>query len=92
MPAGFDALARAHCVRHGDRPPAADMQERLSSRPPSLLAGHVQHDAAQPLQILRTIHGFDPCIACAVHVAGPGGARLTVGMRGAPAAERRGRP
>jgi hydrogenase large subunit len=22
----------------------------------------------QPLQILRTIHSFDPCIACAVHL------------------------
>ena len=81
MPAGVDVLARAQGFRRGDRPPAAYMQERLSSRPPSLLAGHVQHDAAQPLEILRTIHGFDPCIACAVHVAVPGGARLTVGMR-----------
>jgi hydrogenase large subunit len=37
--------------------------------------------ALQPIEILRTIHSFDPCIACAVHVAGPGGTRLTVGMR-----------
>jgi hydrogenase large subunit len=22
----------------------------------------------QPLEILRTIHSFDPCIACAVHI------------------------
>jgi hydrogenase large subunit len=22
----------------------------------------------QPLEIIRTIHSFDPCIACAVHV------------------------
>lgn len=27
----------------------------------------------QPLEILRTIHSFDPCIACAVHVADPEG-------------------
>jgi hydrogenase large subunit len=45
------------------------------------LEGHLLHDAAQPIEILRTIHSFDPCIACAVHVAGPGGARLTVGVR-----------
>ena len=32
------------------------------------LAGHVLHDPDQPLEILRTIHSFDPCIACAVHV------------------------
>jgi len=25
-------------------------------------------DAGRPLEILRTIHSFDPCIACAVHV------------------------
>ncbi|WP_295413841.1 nickel-dependent hydrogenase large subunit, partial [uncultured Thiodictyon sp.] len=24
-----------------------------------------------PLEILRTIHSFDPCIACAVHLADP---------------------
>ncbi|MBI5139034.1 nickel-dependent hydrogenase large subunit [Candidatus Nomurabacteria bacterium] len=27
--------------------------------------------ADQPLEILRTIHSFDPCIACAVHVIDP---------------------
>jgi len=37
------------------------------------LAGHVLHDPDQPLEILRTIHSFDPCIACAVHVLEPGG-------------------
>ncbi len=30
----------------------------------------------QPLEIQRTIHSFDPCIACAVHVADPKGAPL----------------
>ena len=45
------------------------------------LVGHVLHDANQPLEILRTIHSFDPCIACAVHVAGPGGERVTVRVR-----------
>jgi [NiFe] hydrogenase large subunit/hydrogenase large subunit len=25
-------------------------------------------DEHQPLEILRTIHSFDPCLACAVHV------------------------
>jgi hydrogenase large subunit len=37
------------------------------------LAGHVLHDPDQPLEILRTIHSFDPCIACAVHVLDPDG-------------------
>jgi Ni,Fe-hydrogenase I large subunit len=25
-------------------------------------------DPARPLEVLRTIHSFDPCIACAVHI------------------------
>jgi hydrogenase large subunit len=49
------------------------------------LAGHVLADPARPIEILRTIHSFDPCIACAVHVAGPGQGRdgLTIRTRGA---------
>jgi hydrogenase large subunit len=45
------------------------------------LAGHLLHDPQQPIEVLRTIHSFDPCIACAVHVAGPGGERVTVRVR-----------
>jgi hydrogenase large subunit len=29
------------------------------------------HDPKQPIEILRTIHSFDPCIACAVHLQDP---------------------
>jgi hydrogenase large subunit len=32
------------------------------------LQGHVLHDPKQPIEVLRTIHSFDPCIACAVHL------------------------
>ncbi len=35
------------------------------------LAGHKLAVVDQPLEILRTIHSFDPCIACAVHVTDP---------------------
>ena len=28
-------------------------------------------DIDQPLEILRTIHSFDPCMACAVHIIDP---------------------
>jgi len=35
------------------------------------LVGHHLHDPKQPIEILRTIHSFDPCIACAVHVSDP---------------------
>ncbi|MDR3107846.1 MAG: nickel-dependent hydrogenase large subunit [Bifidobacteriaceae bacterium] len=38
------------------------------------LAGSGQHplaDPARPLEPLRTIHSFDPCMSCAVHVLDP---------------------
>jgi hydrogenase large subunit len=34
-------------------------------------------DAEKPLEVLRTIHSFDPCIACAVHSIDPQGRELT---------------
>ncbi len=40
------------------------------------LKGHQLHDPKQPIEILRTIHSFDPCIACAVHVTDPDGEEL----------------
>jgi len=40
------------------------------------LKGTRLHDAKQPIEILRTIHSFDPCIACAVHVVDPEGEEL----------------
>jgi len=33
-------------------------------------------DPRQPIEILRTIHSFDPWIACAVHVSNPQGDEL----------------
>ncbi len=40
------------------------------------LAGHAMHDPKQPIEILRTIHSFDPCIACAVHITDPEGEEI----------------
>ena len=40
------------------------------------LKGHKLYDPKQPVEILRTIHSFDPCIACAVHVTDPEGEEL----------------
>jgi hydrogenase large subunit len=40
------------------------------------LKGHHLQDPKQPLEILRTIHSFDPCLACAVHVIDPDGQEL----------------
>jgi hydrogenase large subunit len=42
----------------------------------ALQDNHQLHDAKQPVEILRTIHSFDPCIACAVHVTDPDGEEL----------------
>lgn len=33
-------------------------------------------DPEQPLEILRTIHSFDPCLACSTHVMSPDGEEL----------------
>jgi hydrogenase large subunit len=40
------------------------------------LKGQSIQDPKQPLEILRTIHSFDPCLACAVHVIDPNGEEL----------------
>jgi hydrogenase large subunit len=41
------------------------------------LLGTPMVDPEQPLEILRTIHSFDPCLACASHVIAPDGQELT---------------
>lgn len=33
------------------------------------LMGNPVADPEQPLEVLRTVHSFDPCIACAIHLA-----------------------
>jgi [NiFe] hydrogenase large subunit len=35
------------------------------------LIGTPVADPKKPLEVLRTVHSFDPCIACAVHVIDP---------------------
>ncbi|MDE2304729.1 MAG: nickel-dependent hydrogenase large subunit [Gammaproteobacteria bacterium] len=42
----------------------------------ALMDRHVVYDPKQPLEIQRTIHSFDPCIACAVHVVDAAGEDL----------------
>ena len=45
----------------------------------ALQHNHTLHDPQQPIEILRTIHSFDPCIACAVHLTDPeSGKRIEV--------------
>jgi len=40
------------------------------------LIGQRLADPQKPLEILRTIHSFDPCLACAVHLLDPKGQEL----------------
>ena len=40
------------------------------------LVGTPVVDAEQPIELLRTIHSFDPCMACGVHVVDPRGDEL----------------
>ncbi len=47
----------------------------LSAYEASLL-GTSLANAEQPLEILRTLHSFDPCLACATHLLGPDGSEL----------------
>ncbi len=42
------------------------------------LLGTPMVDPNRPLEILRTIHSFDPCLACSTHVMGPDGRELAV--------------
>ncbi len=41
------------------------------------LVGNPVADPEKPLEVLRTIHSFDPCIACAVHALDPSGKEIT---------------
>jgi len=41
------------------------------------LIGNPVADAEQPLELLRTVHSFDPCIACAVHTVDATGMEIT---------------
>jgi len=46
------------------------------------LLGTPMANAEQPLEILRTVHSFDPCLACSTHVMSPDGEELaTVKVR-----------
>lgn len=54
-----------------------DYKERMGAYE-SILIGIKVSDPNQPLEILRTIHSFDPCIACAVHIIDTNGKELGV--------------
>jgi Ni,Fe-hydrogenase I large subunit len=43
----------------------------------SALVGQPMHDPTLPLEVVRTVHSFDPCLACAVHVLNRNGEELS---------------
>jgi hydrogenase large subunit len=53
-----------------------DMEGNIGAFEAALLDTPIA-DAHQPLEILRTLHSFDPCLACATHVLSPDGEELT---------------
>ncbi|EXJ15715.1 nickel-dependent hydrogenase large subunit [Imhoffiella purpurea] len=48
-----------------------DVADQAGAYEAALQDNHELADVKQPIEILRTIHSFDPCIACAVHLTDP---------------------
>ncbi len=53
-----------------------DAQGQMGAYEAALVDNHPLARPDQPLEILRTIHSFDPCLACGVHVLDAEGALL----------------
>jgi hydrogenase large subunit len=51
----------------------ASPRDKAGARGPieEALIGTPVHDIGQPIEVLRVIHSFDPCLSCAVHVMRP---------------------
>jgi [NiFe] hydrogenase large subunit/hydrogenase large subunit len=54
-----------------------DAQGQMGPYEASLTDNHPLVDPERPLEILRTIHSFDPCMACGVHVLDANGEPVT---------------
>jgi hydrogenase large subunit len=52
-----------------------DAQGQHGAYEAALMGTHMV-DPKRPVEILRTIHSFDPCLACATHVISPDGSEL----------------
>jgi hydrogenase large subunit len=64
VPSTWNASPRDHAGAHG--PYEASLLHTPLARP------------EEPLEVLRTIHSFDPCMACACHAFDPSGKKLGV--------------
>jgi len=54
-----------------------DGQGQMGPYEASLVDNHPLVDPERPIEILRTIHSFDPCMACGVHVLDASGQEVT---------------
>jgi hydrogenase large subunit len=54
-----------------------DGQGQMGAYEAALVDNHPLVNPEQPLEILRTIHSFDPCMACGVHVLDAAGNPIT---------------
>jgi Ni,Fe-hydrogenase I large subunit len=54
-----------------------DAEGQMGPYEAALVANHPLVDPERPLEILRTIHSFDPCMACGVHVLDATGEVIT---------------
>ncbi|GAB6072926.1 nickel-dependent hydrogenase large subunit [Venenivibrio stagnispumantis] len=55
-----------------------DYKGRMGAYEAALVSNTKVANPDQPLEILRTVHSFDPCIACAVHIIDTKGKELGV--------------
>ena len=53
-----------------------DPQNKPGAYEAALQDNHELYDPEQPVEILRTVHSFDPCIACAVHLTDEDGEEM----------------
>ncbi|MFM1892368.1 MAG: hypothetical protein RLZ44_1445 [Pseudomonadota bacterium] len=53
-----------------------DANDQPGAYEAALQDNHDLHDPQQPVEILRTVHSFDPCIACAVHLTDKDGEEM----------------
>jgi len=53
-----------------------DPKDQMSAYESALIGTPIA-DPSKPLEILRTIHSFDPCLACAVHLYDPKGKHIS---------------
>jgi hydrogenase large subunit len=52
-----------------------DAEDRMGPYEASLVGNPIA-DEERPLEVLRTVHSFDPCLACAIHAHDPDGRSL----------------